>query len=466
MSILAVNLKHLYQRPAVWFWHAMIVTQLVGPVMIIIDLLTGKHRSNSTVFAFYLVGSVFLGFETAMLQRELQSKPFTFCLPGQQEIPRKFIMYVGLAGNFLLGLLFAAYPGLSTSDAILAIIAAGFMGMIVYLLGVLTIMGLQRGQVLLGLLYPAILVFAYTGGVQFIIRAIVDYSWTVVAVGLLACRAAWVYLGRRELARENCGKIVAGFFSAWNSSRMAAFRRQQMGKEQTAIERTISAGVEGYFLRRMEGCSYAGTMRSIWGAVYTSISPTFSTGKQWLSGVTVLVLMLLWFGYMGNRFINMLFVWPVFAAMGARFAAETTMVLTCGRRERFFGSVAQAVCICSLMTILAVLAALGTIKLAEVMPAIGFIDNRPMKFEALDVQLWYLPVLVVPLGFFIRIMTRGRPFLMMMPIILIFTTAMAWIPFMQRNIPPGAAVGLAVGAWAMFLGATWRACMRRQIGRG
>ena len=63
-------------------------------------------------FLGYLVLSFFWGLLTTVLQKEILTKPVSFCLPGHREIPRQFIFRIGFVVNGLLGLVFLAHPGL------------------------------------------------------------------------------------------------------------------------------------------------------------------------------------------------------------------------------------------------------------------------------------------------------------------------------------------------------------------
>ena len=126
MSILTANLKHLYQRRGVWLWYLVIMCQ--------IPMIYSFFLARDGRYLGYLVLSFLSGAIAASIQKEILSKPFSFCLPGHNEIPRRFILWVGVVLNGLLGFVFMFYPGLEFPSVFLVVLAGGVVGLTVYLL--------------------------------------------------------------------------------------------------------------------------------------------------------------------------------------------------------------------------------------------------------------------------------------------------------------------------------------------
>ena len=89
-SILAANMKHLYQRRVAWFWYLLILCQ--APVILMPPFLARFDR-----YLGYLIASLLVGILAGGMQKDVLIKPFSFCLPNHRRIPRAFIFGIGLA---------------------------------------------------------------------------------------------------------------------------------------------------------------------------------------------------------------------------------------------------------------------------------------------------------------------------------------------------------------------------------
>ena len=89
MSILAANLKHLYQRRGVRFWYVLLLCQM--PMILM--------PSKFDRYLGYLIVSLLMGVLAGGLQKDILTKPFSFCLPGHRRITRTFIFRIGYVVN-------------------------------------------------------------------------------------------------------------------------------------------------------------------------------------------------------------------------------------------------------------------------------------------------------------------------------------------------------------------------------
>ena len=131
MSILTVNLKHLYQRRGLWLLYVLLVLfGFAGIASLFDNMKAGQGRFIGLIALAFVVGLLL-----SVLPLEVMSKPFSYCLPGHRKMVRKFVFCVGIVFNLLASLLFFIYPGLNAGQLVLVVCSAFFAGMIFYLLG-------------------------------------------------------------------------------------------------------------------------------------------------------------------------------------------------------------------------------------------------------------------------------------------------------------------------------------------
>ena len=133
MSILCVNLKHLYQRRSFWLLGLFFGIVAFGIAMVINEAVTeNKHGA----FCAPVLWMLFVGTFIAHLPIEVLNKPFSYCLPGHRDIPRKFLFYVGLPLSFLWSLSFLFFPDLNFVKTVLSCLSGFSAFTIFYWLGV------------------------------------------------------------------------------------------------------------------------------------------------------------------------------------------------------------------------------------------------------------------------------------------------------------------------------------------
>ena len=82
MSVLTVNLKHLYQRRGLWLFYVLVITfAFAGIAMLFDDTKAGEGRFVGLIVLAFVVGLLL-----SALPIEVMSKPFSYCLPGHRKI--------------------------------------------------------------------------------------------------------------------------------------------------------------------------------------------------------------------------------------------------------------------------------------------------------------------------------------------------------------------------------------------
>jgi hypothetical protein len=459
MSILTVNLKHLYQRRAIWVVYAFLGLSAFWGVVAPKD-----HPGAGKGQYIGLVALAFvIGFLVAALPIEVVIKPFSYCLPGHRKVARKFIFSVGAVINLLGSLLFLRYPGLNSWQLALVVCSAFFAGLIFYWLGVGLAFGTRNLAAVIGFLPLVIFGGGFLGLHVIIEHAIVENPFVLILAGVLSSVVVWFWLGDARLARRYCAVLWVGFFDAWNRDKLQKYRRVRAAIKWDKLKKHPSPWVETFFLGRMNGCGYFGTGRYIWGALYTAFPIALPQWKPSLSGLFVALLMVCFLGYTGPG-INILFVMPALIIAQMRLPVYSSMLISGGRNERYRGAmtlvITQALLITTLVTIMAVLSVL----LATIMPDIA-LRGITFAFHAMIIELFFVPLLMIPIVFTVQLIFYRKPIFMVLSIMLafmlLFVTGTIWHKQLRAMIDPTSIASLVVLSWVLFLLVLRYICMRR-----
>jgi hypothetical protein len=252
MSILTINLKHLYQRRAIWLLCSFLGFFVCASISIPLEHPgAGKGQYIGLVALAFVVGLLF-----AVLPKEILSKPFSYCLPGHRKVPRKFVFCVGIVFNLFGSLLFLMYPGLNSGQLVLIVCSAFFAGLSSYLLGVWLAFGVRNSVAFIGFLPLAFFGVGLFGLHVIIERAIVGNPFGVILVGILSSIVAWLWLGDEGRARRYCAVPWVGFFDAWNRDKLQKYRRVRTAIKWDKLKQHPSPWVETFFLGRMNRHDY------------------------------------------------------------------------------------------------------------------------------------------------------------------------------------------------------------------
>jgi len=459
MSILTVNLKHLYQRRGLW-----LVYVCLGFFAFIGIAVSFKHpAAGQGQFTGLVVLAFVVGLLLALLPIEILSKPFSYCLPGHRKVVRNFIFLVAVVFNFLTSLLFLSYPGLNSWQLVLVICSAFSAGLIFYWLGVWLAFSFRNSAAFIGFLPLVIFGSTFFGLYAIIERAIVGNPFVVILVGVLSSCVAWLWLGNAGLARRYCGVPGIGFFDAWNRDKMQKYRQVRMAKKWDKLKKHPSPLVETFFLGRMNRYDYVGTGRYIWGALYTAFGMLVLSWKEVLSILLLALVIVCFVGYMGPG-TNILFIMPGLMVAQMRLPVYSSMLISGGRTERYRGAMTLVITAAVLVTVLATLVAALSLPLATIMPDIT-LRGRTLTFSAMNIELFFIPLLMIPIAFTIQLIYYRRPVVMMVFIMLVFmllfATSIIWREQLSAVINPMYIVSPVVLSWVLFTLVLRYVCMRR-----
>ncbi|MDH4238490.1 MAG: hypothetical protein OEW48_02900 [Phycisphaerae bacterium] len=461
MSVLTVNLKHLYQRRGLWLVYVIVVLfALAGIAVLFKGPEVGKGRFVGLIVLAFVVGLLF-----AVLPIEVLSKPFSYCLPGHRKMVRKFVFCVGIVFNIFGSLLFFVYPSLNAGQLILVICSAFFAGLISYLIGGALAFTARNSVAFIGFL-PLIIVAGGFFDLHTVLeRVIVENPLVIIPVGILSSCVVWVWLGDEGRARRYCNVPWAGF-DAWNPAKMKKISRIRMAGKWDKLKKYTSPRVERFFLGRMNRYDYVSAGRYIWGALYAASVVLVLQWKGILSFVIILILMSSFLGYMGAGAIFVFFFMPAIIVMNMRLPVHSSMMISGGRRERFAGTItAVAVATVVISVLVAVMTALSML-LEIVIPEITF---RGVNFiyHAISVKHLFIPLLITPFAFVVRLIFYRKPIyvisLLMFVIYLMTVTGIVWYKHLGAMINLISIIALLVLGWGTFLLVLRYVCMKRSL---
>ena len=401
MGILAVNLKHYYQRRGLWLWYIFIASQVA---IVLVPVLEGKFSEtfitgkNRMLYFACLMVTFMPGLIVGTMQKEAMSKPFMFCMSGHREVSRKVVFLIGGVISVLLSVMFVAYPEVSISGDLPVIAAGGFLMMLLYLFGVMRALDGVENMGILQLITVVICGLIIFGFGKQVAIAVLTYPAVVIGVGVIVCACAWRWLGRDSLARENCGKLVVGIMDGWNMEKKRRYREEMLKKKMGKQDTGIFAGLEEFFLGRMARCEFLSMSRYVWGHVYAVMGRGFGA-MRWRNLILwpILILVCGYLGRDGFSTLDIVFVmFPIMATIMVNLNAYPTVLVPGGRRERAWGAVVSGVVITvSVLAFVSVLV-LVSMWLETILPAItvkGYdLEYAAMSFGKLPLLLIFMPL--------------------------------------------------------------------------
>jgi hypothetical protein len=465
MSILTINLKHLYQRRGLWLVYVFVVLfALAGIAMLFDDTKAGHGRFIGLIVLAFVVGLLL-----AVLPLEVLSKPFSYCLPGHRKMVRKFVFCVGIVFNIFGSLLFFVYPSSNTGQLLLVVCSAFSAGLIFYWLGVGLAFGVRNSAAFIGL-WPFIMLVGVFFGLHVTIEvAIVGYPFGVILVGVLSSVLVWFWLGDEGWARRYCGVPRIGSLDAWNRDKMQKYCQVRLAKKWNKLKKHPGPWVEAFFLGRMNKHNYTSTGRYIWGGLYTTFGFALSQWKAAFSGAFLALVIVCFLGYMGPG-KNILFIMPGLMVAQMRLPVYSSMLISGGRNERYRSAITLVIAAAVLITVMVTIIAAPSLPLATIMPDIT-LRGRTFIFQAMDIRLFFVPLLMIPIVFTVQLFFYRKQMFMMLLIMIVFFVLFMTSMFLHEHLSFGInsmfIIGGLVLSWGTFLLVSRYICMRRSlVGQG
>jgi hypothetical protein len=447
MSILTVNLKHLYQRRALWLVYVLLGCAAAGVVA------APLHRppAGKGLYVAPLIVAFMVGFLATILQIEVLAKPFSYCLPGHRRIVRKWVFPIGVATNALCSMLFLTYPDLSGPQLVLVLCSAFFAGVVFYLVGVVAALGVRNAALVFGLLPVALVAEGLFDLHVLLERIIVAQPHLPISVGILSSVVMWFWLGRQGLARRYCAVPWIGFLDVFNKEKLRRYGNARAGVKWKKLREHPRPWVEKWFLAQMNKYDYGGPGRYFWGVLYSTSALAVSRWQNCLPLVFVLTTM---FGYMGQAAVFALIMVPAIAAMGRQPPVYSTMLIPGGRRRRFTTTLGLALTDAALLCIGTLIISGLSILLVRFMPTFT-VEGKTLGFQPIDPRVAIVPLIFLPFASTMQLVFHGAPFLLFVSLLLPLYAAMflafAWREYVEVLVNPLSVVSLLIVSWGVFL---------------
>lgn len=465
MTALTANLKHLYQRRGVWLW--ILYLLCMSPVFVIMGI-------NNDRFMGYLLISFFGGLLTGSLQKEILSKPFSFCLPGHNQIPRRLILWVGIVLNALLGFVFLFYPDLGLS-VLPAVLAACVVGMSVYLLSAAShLLDFEKMNFLWFLLViGCYLAFFRKWDVAFQ-QVIATLPLIVIPVGLISCWYIWQRMDITVARHKYCGKMKVTMFDCWNTKKgmkyklIIAAEKEKKKAKKSGNSLGTSSRAEDFFLSRITQAQTGSLQQYIWGALYKSFGLMIPQQPlNMLKPLPFLLPVLCFLCYMPGSAKNIIFAMPCFMIIHASLWVHSSLSVSGGRRERFWSGLTLAATLTTLIAAIVFLAAVLSNLMEGVMPPLT-IKGHEFTFNALNISFSIIPFIIVPFVLGMGLVFYKKPMLKIVSMIVVFQFIFLSSFFSNlkevtwfAKFAPLTATMLLLISWAIFVGVLHEISMRR-----
>ena len=459
-AILRANLKHIYQR-----WAMLLVFLFLGFIVacgMTVVILNSKPGGIPII----ALAVFFFGIFIATLPIGVLTKPFSYCLPAHRSIPVKFLFCTGLVICFLFSLLFLLQPDVDIVKAMVCV-PAFFTFTIVYWLGVWTVFRFRSWSATIGFIGFVPLLAMWTDVHIYIERFILGNIPLVVLLACVANFLAYKLLSADGLARRYCGKMWMGTFDAWNKDKIVKFKQLNLAeKEEKKDDRTEyqSSKIEDYLLTKISNPDTGNLARHIFSGIYRSSAAMLSRRNEWLKSLILWPPLVCFMGYIGVG-INFLYIIPAFMVIHMSLHVHSTMLISGGRRERFYTAITLALATSlALVAILAILTAMSLV-LAPIMPDMT-LTGKPEAFHPLNITLLWIPMVLIPIAFAISHLFPKQTLLSRLLPMMIFIGIFQFLVIMSAAKHPVTVIPLVIAliviaSWAALIAVLHFTCTRR-----
>ena len=379
MRTTTANLKHLYQCRGFW-WYYVVIAMFVSQMVF----------NEREAFGWLWIGMLNLmaGIGISLLQKEILSRPFAYCLPGHRPMPRRLIFGFGVVFNLLLLLPAMFRKDLADYNTVIAMLCAFSFGLTVYLVTILCGLIPRNAN-----LFPVVIIgFMAT---LLIPKEIVDdlatgFPVLLPAIAVIVVVVTWLLLQSESLARKLYGQ-PALYFSTPNKAAQRKARQAAYGKRQN----DSPPWIHEFFIKRIGSFNHAATVRSIWSDLYLAFAKPFS---RWKDTLIVLSVVAVGAAYLStftrdvddanSPIMITIAVVMSLAAMAVRLPLYSDTPPFASRELRLYGAVSVAGATTLLMIIMLFVIAAATILLEQILPS--FFAAMP------QIQIVLLPIATVP----------------------------------------------------------------------
>jgi len=472
MSILAVNLKHLYQKRSFWFLGLFFGSIAFGIIGATIKAAT---RNRLSAFSVPILWIFFVSVFITSLPIEVLTRPFSSCLPGHSKVARKFLFSVGLVLSFLWSLVFLFYPDLDIAATVLVCISAFSVFTVFFWLGAWFVSKCRNWSVIFAVIPLIMLGNQFLNLSTIVVHAIVRGPLPMILLGGVINLLAWNYWGKPDLSRRYCGKLWMGAFDAWNKEKISKFAQARLAKkDKKPGSMWITSGVENFFISRISRAEIGGLPQYLWGAMYKSFGMMISQQRwDWMRFLIIMLPILCFLCYMPGGGKNIIFIMPGLMVAQMSLRVHSSLLICGGRQQRFWSALTLAMATAILVTIAVIILVSVTHLMEGIMPQLT-IKGHDFIFAPLDMKFALVPLVMIPITFTIGLIFHKKPLLAFLLAMVIFQVFFAFAVLSSLTvanrlirIEMSHIIVTLPCSWAMFVGLlryiSMRCCL---IGQG
>ncbi len=470
MSILKANLRHFYQHRGYRLYYLL-------SALFVYQTCQFSERRPYLIWVWHMMNNFMLGLAVGMLQREILSKGFVYCLPGRRPVPRRVMGLAGVTLNAGLCLVVLIHPHITAVQIPLVMLSVFSLGLAIFLFSARCMFTLSDKMVPLIPIYGILVVLMFVKGAV-LDRVILARPELIAAASLSVGVALWANLRHAIDPRVFCGQRVQSFS---DFGRAGIKRNRQVREAAHGIDPGMPAPVEAVFFGRIEAAGPLSTARCIWGDLYATFAVLFPLLKTMLSVCLPMAGFLASVagkggpdeaGHFAAKFpalsgamlLQVVLVVSLIPIVQVPIPVFSNMLLTRGRRERFRATISVALALALLVSCLLLYVAAFTAVLQLVAPNVF---GSLMRLLGGPLTLAYLaaPFALVPLALAVRLVRRYFDMEILYSLVFCLVVLGLTVRHWYAQIGMPLLLVTTVCCWAALALAAHRICSSRSFAR-
>lgn len=465
MKTIIANLK-LY-LPNRHFWSVYLSVTVLLCFMIIF---TKEQKQNETVIiGSFVVIQFFAGFAAALMQIDILTKTFSFCLPEYKQNVRKVLLILGIVICIVMSFL-TVFLVLNQQMSLLIISTIFFASLFFYWLGVEACF-FVRGIIAIIILLIFIF-FSYRYPYELLGGFIVNHPVLVICISLISSIYAWRLMNPFKFARRFCAvPLLTGIFDFYNKEKLEKYAKYRQALKEEKLTPLINPSVEKFFFNRMKKHDFFGMGRYIWGNLCVYSFPMVKTKPVYVLWFAAIIALYSYF--MSFSFIT-IFAMTIFSAALSPIPLFSTMLISDGRKERFYSTLYVSFAACLSIMVILILACLISVLAAPYMPAFTF-SGISIVYRALSFKSCFIPFFIVPFAFSFKVLLHKKRALQFFTLSLLYILFVissgaigSYLKVGIEDIPgiflnPISILVFIVSSWIIYIPSLRYVCFRKSL---
>lgn len=463
MKTIIANLK-LYINLNSWFFAMMLIILIFFNIQVASD----QKANEQLVVGSFMTLPFILGFIASIVLIDVMNKPFSFCLPGHRQNVKKILMIMAVFVGFFFTFLMCFF--ILNRLQFNCFISIFFATLVSFLIGAELYMFARSLCALLFML--SFFLFTYHLPLIILGRFILQHHLILLCIGLGSSIISWQLLNSSGLARRFCDNPKwMGFFDFRNKEKLLRLHRFNAESQKEKSKLKINPSVERFFLDKMNRQKYFSIGKYIWGCLYQAFGVSFSNFNP--VSFLFLILFILVFCYFSYYSWWMFFMIPLMMAMSFWMPVYSNILISDGRKERFYSTLVLNAAITFLL-IMIMLAAIISSKVAGLFLPDLELPGKTLVFNTMSFKYAMLPFVVVPIASIFRLIFHNSTALAIGSMVFCYTlyiTLFGAYGFIKNSmslnntpqIVNQYSIIYLVIVWIIFIGVLRHICFKRSL---